>query len=87
MAQWNKSQTSMSSIMEQVEEHAALDSAQQMLTRISDNCFRKCVDYPSGSLRPGEQRCIKVCMDRYLDSFHLVARTFSRRLEREAGLN
>lgn len=31
------------------------------------------------------QRCVAMCMDRYMDSWNLVSRTFSNRLQKEAG--
>ncbi|KAH8344629.1 hypothetical protein KR067_001672 [Drosophila pandora] len=70
---------------EQVQQQAVMDSVRQMLDRICDNCFRKCVDRPSEALQAKEQRCLSMCMDRFMDSYNLVARTFQRRLERETA--
>jgi import inner membrane translocase subunit TIM13 len=31
------------------------------------------------------QKCVAMCMDRYMDSWNLVSRTYSSRLQKEAG--
>lgn len=79
------SQNKNESFKEQVQQQAVMDSIRQMLDRICDNCFRKCVDRPSEALQAKEQHCLNMCMDRFMDSYNLVARTFQRRLERESG--
>ncbi|KAH8376063.1 hypothetical protein KR009_002635, partial [Drosophila setifemur] len=79
----SKMSESEQQLKEQVQQQSVMSSVQNMLSKVSGNCFRKCVDYPKGSLLGSEQRCLNLCMDRYLDSYNLVAKTFFRRLERE----
>ena len=31
------------------------------------------------------QKCVAMCMDRYMDSFNLVSRVYAERLRRESG--
>ncbi|EDW58095.2 mitochondrial import inner membrane translocase subunit Tim13 [Drosophila virilis] len=61
----------------------ALANAQQMLGKITVNCFRKCIDNPGKSLARAEERCLLQCMDRFMDSLKVVSLTYSRRLVRE----
>ncbi|XP_017965351.1 mitochondrial import inner membrane translocase subunit Tim13-like [Drosophila navojoa] len=61
----------------------ALANAQQMLGKITVNCFRKCIDRPGTSLARAEERCLVQCMDRFMDSLKVVSITYSRRLMRE----
>ncbi|KAH8386635.1 hypothetical protein KR093_001611, partial [Drosophila rubida] len=60
-----------------------LISVQHMLSKVSAQCFRKCVTQPQASLDGSERACIALCMDRYVDSFNLVARAYGRRMQRE----
>ncbi|XP_071133477.1 mitochondrial import inner membrane translocase subunit Tim13-like isoform X2 [Mytilus edulis] len=53
--------------------------------KISEKCFKKCITKPGTTLDSSEQRCVAMCMDRYMDSWNLVSRTFSNRLQKEAG--
>uniref|UniRef100_A0A8B9TB07 Mitochondrial import inner membrane translocase subunit n=7 Tax=Neognathae TaxID=8825 RepID=A0A8B9TB07_ANAPL len=51
--------------------------------RMTDKCFRKCIGKPGGSLDNSEQKCIAMCMDRYMDSWNTVSRAYNSRLQRE----
>uniref|UniRef100_A0A8C0QR53 Mitochondrial import inner membrane translocase subunit n=2 Tax=Chelonoidis abingdonii TaxID=106734 RepID=A0A8C0QR53_CHEAB len=51
--------------------------------RMTDKCFRKCVGKPGSSLDNSEQKCIAMCMDRYMDAWNTVSRAYNSRLQRE----
>ncbi|NXQ31683.1 TI13A translocase, partial [Alaudala cheleensis] len=95
-------------IMEQVKVQIAVANAQELLQRMTDKCFRKCIGKPGGALDNSEQvrtggrsgdprasssglplrlsvpqKCIAMCMDRYMDSWNTVSRAYSSRLQRE----
>ncbi|XP_062365997.1 mitochondrial import inner membrane translocase subunit Tim13 isoform X3 [Cinclus cinclus] len=69
-------------IMEQVKVQIAVANAQELLQRMTDKCFRKCIGKPGGALDNSEQ-CIAMCMDRYMDSWNTVSRAYNSRLQRE----
>ncbi|XP_039620528.1 mitochondrial import inner membrane translocase subunit Tim13 [Polypterus senegalus] len=71
------------SIMEQVKVQIAVANAQELLQRMTDKCFKKCVGKPGSSLDNSEQKCIAMCMDRYMDAWNTVSRTYNSRLQRE----
>uniref|UniRef100_A0A663MLK0 Mitochondrial import inner membrane translocase subunit n=1 Tax=Athene cunicularia TaxID=194338 RepID=A0A663MLK0_ATHCN len=58
-------------------------SSPVMLLRMTDKCFRKCIGKPGGALDNSEQKCIAMCMDRYMDSWNTVSRAYNSRLQRE----
>ncbi|CAG0888924.1 unnamed protein product [Darwinula stevensoni] len=72
-------------IMDQVKQQIAIANAQELLQRMSDKCFKKCISKPGTSLDSYEQRCISMCMDRYMDTWNVVSRTYANRLQRERG--
>ncbi|KAK4807858.1 hypothetical protein QYF61_007764 [Mycteria americana] len=51
--------------------------------RMTDKCFRKCIGKPGGALDNSEQKCIAMCMDRYMDAWNTVSRAYNSRLQRE----
>ncbi|KAI9557612.1 mitochondrial import inner membrane translocase subunit Tim13 [Daphnia magna] len=71
-------------LIEQVKQQIAIATAQELLTKISEKCFKKCIIKPSSSLDSSEQKCIAMCMDRYMDSWNLVSKTYSSRLQKES---
>ncbi|KAL4658889.1 mitochondrial import inner membrane translocase subunit Tim13 [Arapaima gigas] len=76
-------------IMEQVKVQIAVANAQELLqasnrpARMTDKCFKKCIGKPGGSLDNSEQKCIAMCMDRYMDAWNTVSRAYNSRLQRE----
>ncbi|GAB1598097.1 mitochondrial import inner membrane translocase subunit Tim13-B-like [Argonauta hians] len=70
-------------LMDSVKQQIALANAQEILQRMSEKCFKKCIVKPGSSLDNSEQKCIAMCMDRYMDSWNLVSRVYSSRLSKE----
>ncbi|XP_046848728.1 mitochondrial import inner membrane translocase subunit Tim13-like [Xenia sp. Carnegie-2017] len=72
-------------LLDQVKQQVALASAQELIQKMSEKCFKKCIYKPGTSLDNSEQKCLAMCMDRYMDTWNLMSRTYSGRLQREHG--
>ncbi|XP_017888416.1 mitochondrial import inner membrane translocase subunit Tim13-like [Ceratina calcarata] len=72
-----------SELMEQIKQQVAVANANELITKMSEKCFRKCVVRPGTSLDSSEQKCVAMCMDRYMDAYNLVLNTYSARIQRE----
>ncbi|XP_076337661.1 mitochondrial import inner membrane translocase subunit Tim13 [Tachypleus tridentatus] len=72
-------------LMDQVKQQIAVANAQELLQKMTEKCFKKCISKPGTSLDNSEQKCIAMCMDRYMDSWNLVSRTYSNRIQQERG--
>ncbi|VDP93307.1 unnamed protein product [Echinostoma caproni] len=72
-------------LIEQMKQEVALATTQALLQNMSDICFKKCVTKPGNSLDNSEQKCVANCMDRYVDSWNLVSKTFAARIRRESS--
>ncbi|CAF1010872.1 unnamed protein product, partial [Didymodactylos carnosus] len=70
-------------IMSTVQQQLAIQNAQELLQKLSDKCFKMCISKPGGSLSNPEQKCISLCMDRYMDAWNIVSRTYAERIKRE----
>ncbi|KAF2881839.1 hypothetical protein ILUMI_24340 [Ignelater luminosus] len=77
------SSTQKDELMDQVKQQIAVANAQELLTKMTEKCFKKCITKPGTSLDSSEQKCIAMCMDRYMDSWNLVSRTYSERIQKE----
>lgn len=72
-------------LMSQVKQQIALANAQELLQKMSEKCYKKCIAKPGTTLDNSEQKCIAMCMDRYMDTWNLVSRVYSQRLQRESS--
>ncbi|CAL7935094.1 unnamed protein product [Xylocopa violacea] len=70
-------------LMQQIKQEVAIASTQELLMKMSEKCFMKCVIKPGTSLDSSEQKCVAMCMDRYMDAYNLVLNTYSARIQRE----
>uniref|UniRef100_A0A0K8TNX7 Mitochondrial import inner membrane translocase subunit n=1 Tax=Tabanus bromius TaxID=304241 RepID=A0A0K8TNX7_TABBR len=70
-------------VMDQVKQQIAIANAQLLLTKMTEKCFKKCVGKPGTVLDNSEQKCIAMCMDRFMDSWKVVSHTYNNRLQRE----
>lgn len=70
-------------MMEQVKAQIAVANAQELLQKMTDKCFKKCVTKPGSSLDGSDQKCVAMCMDRYMDAWNLVSKAYTQRLQQE----
>ncbi|KAF9115701.1 hypothetical protein BGZ80_005554 [Entomortierella chlamydospora] len=71
-------------VMDQVRSELALANAQELINKINEKCFAKCVPKPGPKLSGGEQDCLSKCMDRYMEAWNIVSRTYINRVQRES---
>lgn len=72
-------------LMSQIKTQVMVAQAQEMLATITRKCYTKCITKPGTSLDSSDQKCVSMCLDRYMDAQNLVARTFTGRVQRESG--
>ncbi|KAI0759557.1 Tim10/DDP family zinc finger-domain-containing protein, partial [Trametes elegans] len=61
----------------------ALQNAQELMNKVNEKCFAKCVPKPGSSLSSSEEKCLSQCMDRYLEAFDMISRTYFTRIKKE----
>ncbi|KAL0280945.1 UNVERIFIED_CONTAM: hypothetical protein PYX00_002090 [Menopon gallinae] len=71
-------------IIENFQQQLAIANFQELLQNMIHKCFKKCISKPGSSLDGSEQKCLAMCMDRYLDSHNLVSKTYASRIQRES---
>merc|ERR1712038_738644 len=73
-------------LMRNVQAQVALANMQELLTKVTDKCFKKCITSPASSLSGGDQKCLSMCMDRYMEAFNIVSRSYTQRISQESGM-
>ncbi|KAI1143849.1 Tim10/DDP family zinc finger-domain-containing protein [Hypoxylon sp. FL0543] len=70
-------------VVKQVKTQYAMDNARQLIEKINEHCFDKCVPKPGTSLSNSEQTCFTQCMEKYISAWNQVSTTYISRLQRE----
>ena len=60
----NLSPQQQGEIMQAVQQQVALANMQELLQKVTDKCFKKCITSPGSSLGSSDQKCLSLCMDR-----------------------
>mmetsp|Transcript_138162 Transcript_138162/g.195570 ORF Transcript_138162/g.195570 Transcript_138162/m.195570 type:complete len:82 (+) Transcript_138162:69-314(+) len=69
--------------LRQVRTQLASAALQEMLQKVGEKCFHKCVTRPGSSLSSSEQKCLAFCMDRYQDTQATVTQALINRENRQ----
>ncbi|KAI2639707.1 Tim10/DDP family zinc finger-domain-containing protein [Hypomontagnella submonticulosa] len=78
-----ESETVKSEVIKQVKAQYAIDNARQLIDKVNEHCFEKCVPKPGASLSSSEQTCFTQCMEKYMAAWNQVSATYIRRIQQE----
>ncbi|KAF9267645.1 hypothetical protein L218DRAFT_919163 [Marasmius fiardii PR-910] len=72
-------------LMNSVRTEIAQANAQQLMNNMNERCYKACVTKPGASLSSSEEvsTCLARCLDRFMDTFNIVSRTYTARITRE----
>lgn len=70
-------------IQAQITQELAVVNATELVNKITENCFDKCIDVPESSLTPQQDACLNQCMQRYLRSWNTISKSYVSRIQSE----
>jgi len=70
-------------IMNQVRQEAAVHNARQLIEKINEHCFERCIPKPGSSISRGEESCFSSCMEQYMTSWNAISRQYVARIQKE----
>ncbi|RKF60494.1 Mitochondrial import inner membrane translocase subunit TIM13 [Erysiphe neolycopersici] len=71
--------------MRQVRDEATLANGKQLIEKVNEHCFEKCVPKPGTALSSGETSCLTQCMEKYMMAWSIVHRQYTNRIATELG--
>ncbi|CAD6506505.1 BgTH12-07732 [Blumeria graminis f. sp. triticale] len=70
-------------MMKQLREQAAVSSGKQLIEKVNENCFEKCIPKPGSVLSNGETSCLTQCMEKYMMMWSVIHRQYTHRISVE----
>ncbi|KAH8673642.1 Tim10/DDP family zinc finger-domain-containing protein [Xylariales sp. PMI_506] len=70
-------------VVKQVKTQYAINNMRELIEKINEHCFQKCVPKPGTSLSSGEQTCFTHCMEKYMSAWNQTSTTYINRIQRE----
>ncbi|KAI9826383.1 MAG: protein translocase subunit [Thelocarpon impressellum] len=77
------SASTKNAVMDQVRQESAINNARQVIEKLNEHCFEKCIPTPGTSLSRGEETCYSNCMKKYMEMWGAVNKQYVTRLTQE----
>jgi len=72
-------------VKQQIQQEAAIANARQLVEKLNEHCFERCVPKPGSSLSSGETTCYTQCMEKYMAAWNSVSKSYVARIQKETG--
>jgi len=63
--------------LNQIKTEVQKQMVQEMMNKMSESCIPKCIGKSGDGLDSSEKRCLANCMDRYMETMHVVTESMS----------
>lgn len=75
------SQKIKSEIQDSIAQELAVANATELVSKITENCFDKCIHHPSSSLNGQEDLCVSQCLEKYMRSWNVISKSYINRIQ------
>lgn len=72
-------------IQTNISQELAIANATELVNKITENCFEKCIIKPGSVLSASEQTCTKQCMEKYMQAWNTVSRAYISRIQQASA--
>lgn len=69
----------------QISQELAVTNATELVGKISDNCFEKCIQQPQDRVSAQENHCLGLCMEKYMRSWNVISRAYISRIQQSSN--
>ncbi|KAK6464248.1 Tim10/DDP family zinc finger-domain-containing protein [Scheffersomyces coipomensis] len=80
-----KSQQLKQEIENQISQELAVANATELVSKITENCFEKCITQPSNILNGQEDQCINQCLEKYMRSWNVISKAYITRIQQQSA--
>lgn len=70
-------------LQEQIGQELAVANATELVNKITQNCFDKCILQPQDQITPQQDGCINQCLEKYMRSWNVISKTYISRIQKE----
>ncbi|KAK9321229.1 Tim10/DDP family zinc finger-domain-containing protein [Lipomyces orientalis] len=68
----------------QILQEIALTNATELISKISNNCYEKCILTPGSSLSAVDTACLDQCSEKYIQAWNIISRRYLARVQSES---
>ncbi|KAK9240132.1 Tim10/DDP family zinc finger-domain-containing protein [Lipomyces kononenkoae] len=68
----------------QILQEIALSNATELISKISNNCYEKCILTPGSSLSAADTACLDQCSEKYIQAWNIISRRYLARVQSDS---
>ena len=76
-----ESQKLMKELQDQIAQELAVANATELVSKISENCFAKCIPSPGPQMTAAEDNCINQCQEKYMRAWNVISKAYITRIQ------
>lgn len=70
-------------LQEQISQELAVANATELVNKITENCFEKCVQVPQDHVTAPQSACVNQCLEKYMRSWNVISKAYITRIQQE----
>lgn len=70
-------------LQDQIKQELAVANATELVNKITQNCFDKCILQPQDQITPQQSGCVNQCLEKYMRSWNVISKTYIARIQKE----
>ncbi|KAK2733431.1 protein translocase subunit [Myotisia sp. PD_48] len=70
-------------VLQRLQQETAISNVRQLMQKINENCFEKCISSPGSSLSSKDQACLSACTEKYVSLWNAISRAYISRIGKE----
>lgn len=79
-----QSQQVKQEIQDQIAQELAVANATELVNKITENCFEKCIQQPLSSISLQEDGCVNQCLEKYMRSWNVISKSYISRIQQSS---
>ena len=76
-----QSQQLKQQIQDQISQELAVANATELVNKITENCFEKCISNPGPMMNGQEDGCVNQCLEKYMRSWNVISKSYITRIQ------
>lgn len=77
----NKNAEIKKQLESQIAQELAIANATELVNKITENCFDKCIPRPGPVITAPENECTRQCMEKYMYAWNLISKAYITRVQ------
>ncbi|ODV93034.1 hypothetical protein PACTADRAFT_46384 [Pachysolen tannophilus NRRL Y-2460] len=72
-------------LQNQITQELAVVNATELVNKLTENCFAKCIQQPAASLTSVDDLCVNQCSEKYMRAWNVISKAYITRIQQASS--